>query len=125
MALIGKDIPSVIAKGVVIKGNIENGQNIEIEGKIEGDITAKIVTIRENGVVNGNVKCEIFNISGTFDGNVNSDKINIADTSVVNGTLEYNFLSVDFGATINCELKRITQNQKKIIDVLKTGDAKK
>ncbi|MBO4956793.1 MAG: polymer-forming cytoskeletal protein [Rickettsiales bacterium] len=122
MALITKELPSVIAKGVVIVGNISNGNNIEIEGNIEGDVIADIVTIREGGSIKGNVKCKVFNIKGSFNGNANAEKINISDLAVINGLLEYNFLSADYGASINCELKRFAQEQKKIVDILKHTD---
>lgn len=125
MVLTAKDVPSVISKGVVITGNINNGGNIEIEGSITGDLVADVVTIREGGNIKGNVKCKIFNIKGTFNGNANVEKINISDSAVVSGLLEYNFLSADYGANINCELKRISQqDQKKAMEILKNTEKK-
>lgn len=114
-----KEIPSLISKNVIVTGDIKNSINIEIEGKIEGNIFADIVTLRENGEIKGNVKCKVFNIKGDFNGNVLAEKINISDTAIINGLLEYNFLSVDYGANINCELKRIVDQKNKII--LDTG----
>lgn len=119
MTLInGKEIPSLIAKGFIVTGNITDGHCIEIEGTVNGDVGANSITIRENGVVNGNIKCKILNIKGIFKGNATAEKINISDTSTISGILEYNLLSVDYGANINCELKRVQQEQKKIIDIL-------
>lgn len=111
MALINsfKEIPSLISKNVVITGDIKNAANIEIEGKIEGNIFADTITLREGGEITGNVKSKIFNIKGNFNGNSVAEKINISDTAVVNGMLEYSFLSVDYGANINCELKRVSE----------------
>lgn len=103
--------PSLISKSVVIIGDIKNGDDIEIEGSIEGNIFANIVTIRENGKIKGNVKCSVFNIKGNFEGNAFSEKINISDTALINGILEYKFLAVDYGANINCELKRIVDEK--------------
>lgn len=115
MALInsGKDIPSLISKGVLIKGNIENAANIEIEGKVEGNIFADNITLREDGEIIGNVKSKVFNIKGIFNGNALAEKINVSDTAKVDGLLEYNFLSVDYGANINCELKRDDNSKNK------------
>ena len=103
--------PSLIAGSVAIVGDIKNGDSIEIEGSIDGNIFANIVTIRETGRIKGNIKCSVFNIKGNFDGNAFCEKINISDTAVVNGVLEYKFLAVDYGANINCELKRITDDK--------------
>ncbi|MDR2077709.1 MAG: polymer-forming cytoskeletal protein [Rickettsiales bacterium] len=116
-----KDVtPSLISKGVVVVGDIKNGNYIEIDGTIEGNIMATVVTIREDGQINGNVKCAIFNIKGNFRGIASCEKINISDTAVINGTLEYKFLAVDYGANINCELKRISEEKP-----LKAQEAKK
>ena len=122
MVLINtKDVPSVISKSVNIVGDITNGGNIEIEGNIEGNVTADTITIREGGIIKGNIKSKILNIKGSFNGNANSEKINISDTANINGLLEYNFLSADYGASINCELKRTTEQKatSKIVDILK------
>jgi cytoskeletal protein CcmA (bactofilin family) len=107
-----KDVtPSLIAKGVVLMGDIKNGNYIEIEGIIEGNIIATVVTVREDGQISGNVKCSVFNIKGNFKGIASCEKINISDTAIINGTLEYKFLAVDYGANINCELKRISEEK--------------
>ncbi len=117
MALINslKEVPSLISKNVVITGDIKNASNIEIEGKVEGNIFADTITLREGGEITGNTKSKIFNIKGNFNGNSIAEKINISDTAVVNGLLEYNFLSVDYGANINCELKRVNEKNGKAV----------
>lgn len=125
MSIIGKSkdsTPSLISNSVSIVGDIKKGDDIEIEGSIDGNMFANIVTIRENGRVKGNIKCSIFNIKGKFDGNASCDKINISDTAIMNGILEYKFLSVDYGANINCELKRLVDdkdNTKTSIQLIK------
>ncbi len=119
MALINslKEVPSLISKSVIITGDIKNASNIEIEGKVEGNIFADTITLREGGEIIGNTKSKIFNIKGNFKGNSVAEKINISDTAIVNGLLEYNFLSVDYGANINCELKRINEKNNKSISL--------
>ncbi|MDR0571756.1 MAG: polymer-forming cytoskeletal protein [Rickettsiales bacterium] len=102
-----KALPSLIAKDIFLEGKILNGGAFELEGKIKGNVEAETLTIRETGEIIGEVKCKIFNIKGVFSGSVVAEKINISDTAKVNGTLEYKFLSVDYGANINCQLKRI------------------
>ena len=97
------------------------------EGNIEGNVTADIVTIREGGVIKGNIHCKVLNIKGSFNGNANSEKINISDTASINGLLEYNFLSADYGASINCELKRVAdqKSSNKLVDILKKENENK
>lgn len=111
--VINKDTPSLLSKGAVIDGNITNAGNLEVEGEIKGNISTEILTLRENGIIVGDVCCKVFNIKGLFNGNASAEKINISDTAKITGILEYKFLSVDYGAEINCQLKRTTENNLK------------
>jgi cytoskeletal protein CcmA (bactofilin family) len=99
--------PSLISSGTVFLGDVKSCSSMEVEGSIEGNITADTLTIREAGFIRGDVNSKTFNIKGNFEGRACSEKINISDMAVVNGTLEYKFLVVDYGANINCDLKRI------------------
>ncbi|MDR1425554.1 MAG: polymer-forming cytoskeletal protein [Rickettsiales bacterium] len=105
--------PSLVSGGTVFFGDIKNCNNIEIEGHIEGNVASDVVTIRENGLLKGDVVAKVFNIKGTFEGKVYSEKINISDTAVILGVLEYKFLAVDYGANVNCELKRVASDKAK------------
>jgi cytoskeletal protein CcmA (bactofilin family) len=115
-----KVLPSLVSKNVLIEGDVRNGGALELEGKIKGNIEADILTIRESGEIIGEVKCKVFNIKGTFSGNVSAEKINISDTAKVLGTLEYKFLSVDYGASVNCQLKRVEDSKSSIGNILKS-----
>lgn len=121
-----KENPSIVSKDLKIVGNLKSKGLIEIEGTITGDIEADSVSIRENGKVDGNVKASILNVKGVFNGKAVCEKINISDTANVDGNLEYNSLSVDYGASINCQLKRIEniKNSSKLLDIVKMADNK-
>jgi cytoskeletal protein CcmA (bactofilin family) len=103
---VTKTVPSLVAKNVFFEGKVLNGGTFELEGKIKGIVEADILTIRETGEILGEVKCKVFNVKGLFNGSVIAEKINVSDTAKIIGTLEYKFLSVDYGANINCQLKR-------------------
>jgi cytoskeletal protein CcmA (bactofilin family) len=109
--MVIKTVPSLISKNVSVEGNIFEGGIIEVEGKIKGNVEANTLTVRETGEILGEIKCKIFNIKGLFNGGVIAEKINISDTAKVSGVLQYKFLSVDYGASVNCQLKR-TDDQK-------------
>ncbi|MDR1494638.1 MAG: polymer-forming cytoskeletal protein [Rickettsiales bacterium] len=104
-------VPSLVSGGTIFLGDVKNCSNMEVEGSIEGNVLADTLTIRETGSIKGDVKSKTFNIKGNFEGKAYSEKINISDTAVVNGALEYKFLVVDYGANINCDLKRTTDEK--------------
>lgn len=105
--LISKGNTSIISKDLFIKGNIVSDSIVEIEGKVEGDIKGNIVTLREEGLITGNVNAKIFNIKGKFLGIARSERINISKKGNVKGTLEYESLCVEDGASIEGDIKRI------------------
>ena len=125
-----KDNPSIISKDLDIIGNLKSKGSIEIEGHIKGDIEADIVSIREDGKVTGNIKAKVLNIKGYFNGIITCEKINISDTAKIIGEISYVSLSADYGANINCQLKRIDKNAvkndiSKSIENIKINDEKK
>lgn len=108
-----KENPSIISKDFEIVGNLKSKGSVEIEGLVKGDIDADSVTIREDGKVNGNIKTNVLNVKGFFNGTVYCEKINISDTAKISGEINYNSLSADYGASINCQLKRTDKNTLK------------
>ena len=108
-----KENPSIISKDLDVSGNLKSKGAIEIEGNIDGDIEADTVSIRESGKMKGNIKAKTINIKGAFDGVAICEKINISDTAKITGEINYTSLSADYGASINCQLKRIETNPLK------------
>lgn len=113
MSLI-KENPSIISKNLSIVGDLKSNGTIEIEGEVKGNITTEVVSIRDSGKVNGDIKAKIINIKGIFDGKAYAEKINISENAKITGELEYQSLAVDYGASINCQLKRIEIQSKGI-----------
>lgn len=110
--LTQKDTPSIIANTLKIEGNLFCEGFTEIEGFIEGNISGKVVTIREKGSVNGDVTCDQLNIKGKFDGNIKANKISISGEAIVSGTIEYSFLFIDNGASVEGNFKRVKVSEK-------------
>ena len=105
-----KENPSIISKDLELTGNIKSKGSIEIEGNVKGDIESDTVSIREDGRVNGNIRAKIINVKGIFNGIAICEKINISDTAKIVGEINYTSLSADYGASMNCQLKRIDKN---------------
>ncbi len=101
--------PSIIGRDLEVKGELNCSGLMEIEGTVIGNINSKTVTIRENGFVNGDIKCELLNIKGKFNGNIKSKVINIAEKGRILGTIEYEILSVEDGAFIDGKFKCVAK----------------
>lgn len=106
---LSKGNTSIISKDLVIKGNLESDGLLEIEGKIDGDINGNIITLRETSCINGNLTAKVLNIKGKFTGIIKSERINISSKADIKGTLEYLSLCVEDGASIEGDLKRVSE----------------
>ncbi|MDR3290410.1 MAG: polymer-forming cytoskeletal protein [Rickettsiales bacterium] len=107
---------SVFSKNLEITGDIKDENVLEIEGKVKGNIFANHLTLRESSNVDGNIVAEEVILKGTFKGNVKSKKISISGKAKIHGKVEYGILSVEDGAEIFADLKRVTDFNINVIE---------
>ncbi|MDA9231186.1 polymer-forming cytoskeletal protein [Rickettsiales bacterium] len=101
--------PSILSKNFKIQGEIESEGILEIEGQAKGSIKGSSITIRQTGIVEGNINCESINIHGSFSGDIKANNINIFKNAEINGNIEYDSLSVEDGASIDGQFKKISE----------------
>lgn len=92
---------SVIGPTLVIKGELEAGENLLIQGRVEGTIThnAESLVIGERGKVKANIKARNVVIEGTVDGDVyGSESVSIRETAKVKGNIFTPRISITEGA---------------------------
>ena len=104
------ETPSILSKNFQIQGDIKSSGILEIEGKAKGTIKGNLVVIREDGQVEGKIDADILNIHGAFNGDIKANKINIFKKARIIGNIEYKSLSVEDGAYIDGQFKRISTN---------------
>ncbi len=102
-----KSTPTIISRDLRIEGEIISPGLIEIEGNIKGIIKGNSVILRENGVVEGIIIAEVLSVRGKFDGTIRAKNLNIAAKAKITGTIEYDLLSVEDGACIDGQFKRL------------------
>lgn len=107
-----KSMPSVLSKDLEMEGDICSFGIIEIEGKIKGTIKGNLVVIREEGAFNGEIDVKSVSIRGVFNGKIRSKNVSIFKKAKITGTIEYSSLSVEDGAYIDGQFKRIEENNK-------------
>ncbi|UTF59398.1 polymer-forming cytoskeletal protein [Gilvimarinus sp. DA14] len=98
---------TLISKGTNIVGDIHFTGDLQIEGRVTGNIMvegggdAKLV-VANNGVVEGEVRVPMVVINGKVVGNVFSTKhVELASKAVVEGNVHYNLIEMVKGAQVN------------------------
>ena len=102
-----KSTPTIIARDLMVEGDLTSAGLIEIEGSIKGKINGNAVILREEGCVEGAIIAESVSLRGKFEGTIKAKTIAISSKARVIGNIEYEFLSVEDGASIDGQFKKL------------------
>ncbi len=93
---------TIIAEDIEITGSVKCASTIQIDGKLNGDLSsAGNATIGANAVIHGNIAADSAVIKGQVNGNVNAkDRIQLTATAKLTGDIRAKRLSVEDGATL-------------------------
>ena len=91
-------IPSIISADMTIIGTLHCTGDLQIEGKIEGEIRSKSIVVGEAASVKGPVHADNARISGSIDGEIEANAVTLARTAKVKGDISQANLSIEAGA---------------------------
>ncbi len=94
-------VQSVIGPDVEISGNIKSESDIQLHGKLNGDLTCGgLADIGTSSVVKGNVQTETISLAGQLHGNIHAkDKIALKAAARLHGDIRAKRLTVEEGVT--------------------------
>lgn len=103
-------VDTLIGPGVIIRGDVECSGGCYIEGEVRGKVTASegsnaVITIAENGHVEGQVAAPVVIINGRMTGDVHaSERVELAGQARVAGNIHYKVVEMAAGAMITGRL---------------------
>ncbi len=100
-----KAAPSLFSEDMKVKGSIVSEGEIQIDGKIEGDVRASALTVGDNGVIEGEVIAETVVVRGTVKGSVRGRKVQLASSAKVQGDITHSSLSIEANAVFEGQVK--------------------
>lgn len=92
--------PSILAADVEIQGNLRSLGELQLEGRIVGDLECKNLVMGESGSIEGSIKAETVTIRGTVNGEIHAKTVALERSAVVNGDVYHESLSVEAGAKL-------------------------
>ncbi|WP_299775194.1 polymer-forming cytoskeletal protein [uncultured Pseudoteredinibacter sp.] len=101
---------TLISKATEIVGDLHFKGNLEIEGRVKGNIVAEDgsdarVRVMDGGEVEGEIRAPSIVVNGKVSGNVNSSKhIELAEKAIVQGNVNYHLIEMVKGAQVNGSL---------------------
>ncbi len=97
---------SILSADLVIKGNLKTTGDIQIEGTIEGDIRAHLLTVGEGATVKGEVMADDVVVNGRVVGRVRGLKVRLTSTAKVEGDIIHKTIAIESGAHFEGSVQR-------------------
>ena len=97
---------SVLAPDLKIVGNITTAGDILIEGEVDGDIRAHLLTVGEGSVVRGELLADDIIVHGSIFGRVRGLKVRLTSTARVQGDIVHNVIAIEPGAQFDGSVQR-------------------
>ena len=98
---------SIIAAGFVLRGDVETTGEIQIEGLIEGAVTATGVVVGAKGVVEGDIVAETATIHGCVEGSLEARRLVLCANARLTGDVACETLTVMQGARLDCTFRHL------------------
>ena len=90
--------PSLLSSDLFIKGNLTTSGDIQIEGEVEGNIKASLLTVGQNAKIKGEINTNELIINGFVSGTIRSKKVTLTSSAKVEGDIIHNTIAIETGA---------------------------
>ncbi len=98
---------SVIGPDLVITGDLVSTGDIRIDGRVDGKICCRTLTLGSRPVINSAISAETVRICGTFSGEVKATKVVLTSTAKVTGDIAQDILEIESGASLEGQVTRL------------------
>ncbi|MDH5798001.1 MAG: polymer-forming cytoskeletal protein [Paracoccaceae bacterium] len=106
MAPKAKPPASSLSSDLIVKGNMKSTGDIQIEGTVEGDIRAHLLTIGEGATVKGECVADDVVVNGRVIGRVRGLKVRLTSTARVEGDIIHKTIAIESGAHFEGSVQR-------------------
>ena len=97
---------SVLSSDLHIKGNIKTTGDILVEGQVEGDIRAHLLTVGEGATIKGEVMADDVVVNGRVVGRVRGLKVRLTSSARVEGDIIHKTIAIESGAHFEGSVQR-------------------
>ena len=97
---------SVLSTDLHMTGNLKTTGDVQVEGTIEGDVRAHLLTIGETATVKGEVIADDVVVNGRVVGRVRGLKVRLTSTARVEGDIIHKTIAIESGAHFEGSVQR-------------------
>ncbi|WP_339107598.1 polymer-forming cytoskeletal protein [Thioclava sp. GXIMD4216] len=97
---------SVLSSDLTITGNIRTTGDVQVEGVVEGDIRAHLLTVGETATIRGEIVADDIVVNGRVIGRVRGLKVRLTSTAKVEGDIIHKTIAIESGAHFEGSVQR-------------------
>ncbi len=103
---------TIIAKGCSVSGEFKVDNDIQIDGKVTGQMHVEgTLIVAESGELNGEVYAKQLIVNGLLDGNCYADRVQVLSKGSVSGKVWSSNLSIEPGGKFSGEAAEMPQTE--------------
>ena len=87
-------VPSILSDDLTITGDIVSGGEVHINGTVKGDVTARKLTLGEDGAITGTVEVDDAVISGKLAGRLTATSVVLLSSARVTADITHVSLAI-------------------------------
>lgn len=99
-------MPSIVSEGLHIAGNLFSDGDVQVDGRVEGDVQGRNITVGATGTVVGKIIADEAMISGAVNGEVRARAVVLTRTAKVASDVTQESFSVEAGAVFEGTCRR-------------------
>jgi cytoskeletal protein CcmA (bactofilin family) len=103
---IARGSSSVIGAGLTITGNLECKGEVQIDGKVAGDVHAERIIIGQGAHTTGNLVAETVEVRGGVQGSIRGNAVEFQASSRVEADVFHKSLTIEQGAFFEGKSRR-------------------
>ena len=97
---------STLSADLHVTGNLKTTGDVQVEGTVEGDIRAHLLTIGESATIKGEVIADDVVVNGRIVGRVRGLKVRLTSTARVEGDIIHKTIAIESGAHFEGSVQR-------------------
>jgi len=97
---------SVLSSDLTVVGNLRTSGDIQVEGTVEGDIRAHLLTVGETATIKGEIVADDIVVNGRVIGKVRGLKVRLTSTARVEGDIIHKTIAIESGAHFEGSVQR-------------------
>ncbi|MEO8241205.1 MAG: polymer-forming cytoskeletal protein [bacterium] len=102
----GKAGVSVLSADLTVVGNLRTSGDIQVEGTVEGDIRAHLLTVGESATIRGEIVADDIVVNGRVIGKVRGLKVRLTSSARVEGDIIHKTIAIESGAHFEGSVQR-------------------